>query len=87
MTRVLVYSHDPQGLGHTDRMLAVAGHLVGHLAAASVLLVTDAPAVDAAPVPDQVNFMRLPSAGRARGSESERAAPAEAEREPEALAA
>ena len=47
MTRVLVYSHDPHGLGHTRRMLAIAEHLVGHMPATSVLLVTDAPALDA----------------------------------------
>ena len=70
MTRVLVYSHDPQGLGHTSRMVAVAEHLVGHLPGAAILLVTDAPAVDAAPVPHEVDFMRLPSAARSRGSES-----------------
>lgn len=69
MTRVLVYSHDPHGLGHTRRMLGLAEHLVAHMPALSVLLVTDAPALDAAPVSQQVDFMRLPSALRARGSE------------------
>ena len=70
MTRVLVYSHDPHGLGHTRRMLAIAEHLVGHMPAISVLLVTDAPALDATPVSRQVDFMRLPSATRACAGES-----------------
>src|SRR5438309_9392334 len=72
MTRVLVYSHDPHGLGHTRRMLDIAEHLVGHLPGLSALVVTDAPALDAAPVPQQVDFMRLPSVLRLRGGESGR---------------
>ncbi|MDB5956228.1 glycosyltransferase [Ramlibacter sp.] len=75
MTRVLVYSHDPHGLGHTRRMLDVAEHLVGQMPGVAILLLTDAPALDTAPVPQQVDFMRLPSVLRLRGGESGRPTP------------
>ena len=74
MTRVLVYSHDPQGVGNTARMLAVAEHLVEHLPGVSLLLVTDAPALDATPVSPQVDFLRLPSSPRLRGGDFAEAA-------------
>ncbi len=70
MTRVLVYSHDLQGMDNTRRMLGMAEHLAGHLPGLSVLLVTDAQALDASPVAQEIDFMRLPSLQRLRAGES-----------------
>lgn len=67
--RVVLYSHDTQGLGHVRRNLGLAAAVVRSCPRAEVLLVTGAPEAGRLPLPPRTEVVTLPtlrknSAGR-----------------------
>lgn len=67
--RVVLYSHDTQGLGHVRRNLGLAAAIVRSCPRAEVLLVTGAPEAGRLPLPPRTEVVTLPtlrknSAGR-----------------------
>lgn len=58
----LLYSHDALGLGHVRRMMAIAGSALEGRSDLSALLLTCSPQVDALPLPDGLDYIKLPSA-------------------------
>jgi predicted glycosyltransferase len=61
LTRVALYSHDTQGLGHIRRNIAVAAALVAADPATDVLLLTGAPEATALPLPPRTEVLTLPA--------------------------
>lgn len=61
-TRWMLYSHDALGLGHVRRMLAIARAALANRPDLAALLVTCSPLVDALPMPDGIDYVKLPSA-------------------------
>jgi predicted glycosyltransferase len=64
MARILVYSHDTYGLGNIRRMLAIATHLAGAVADASVLVISGSPMLQGFRIAPQVDYIKLPSVMR-----------------------
>src|SRR5262249_37976000 len=58
----MLYSHDALGLGHVRRMLAIARVVLEGRADLSALLVTCSPQIDALPMPNGLDYVKLPSA-------------------------
>lgn len=58
----MLYSHDALGLGHVRRMLAIARAVLERRDDASTLLVTCSPQVDHLPIPQGLDYLKLPSA-------------------------
>ena len=63
--RALVYSHDARGLGHIRLTLPIAVSLAQRQPDLAVLLVTGAARVDLAPLPANLDVVKLPAVGRA----------------------
>lgn len=59
--RILIYSHDTFGLGHFRRCLKIARALNTLFPGASVLLLTGSPLAHRYPMPDGVDFVKLPA--------------------------
>lgn len=62
--RVLFYSHDGFGLGHLRITLAVAEAVGRHVPGAVRLLVTGSPSVSAFHLPESLDYVRIPGAGK-----------------------
>src|SRR5437867_8738519 len=59
--RVLMYSHDRRGLGHTSRTLAIASSVTSHIRDCAVLLLTDLSIIGRFKFPENVDYIRLPT--------------------------
>ena len=59
--RLLLYGHDTYGLGHLRRNLTLAAGLTRELPDLSILLVTGSPAAHHFPLPENVDYIKLPS--------------------------
>ena len=59
-TRLLLYSHDAVGLGHTRRSLTIANALVRQNGSASVLVASGCESLDLFAVDPRVDILRLP---------------------------
>ncbi|MFH1137385.1 MAG: glycosyltransferase [Pseudomonadota bacterium] len=55
---ILMYSHDTYGLGHIRRTMAIASHLRDEYT--NILILTGSPIVGSFPLPDQIDFVRIP---------------------------
>ena len=62
--RILIYSHDGLGLGHTSRALAIASHISQHIENCSILLLTDLSIVGKLRLPPNVDYVHLPGVVR-----------------------
>lgn len=60
--RWLLYSYDAMGLGHVRRSLAVAKAVLRESKDIGALLLTCSPLVDALPIPQGLDYIKLPSA-------------------------
>jgi PAS domain S-box-containing protein len=63
--RMVIYSHDTFGLGHLRRSLNLAAALTAANTDLSVLLVTGSTAVHRYPMPDRVDYVKLPAVRKA----------------------
>src|SRR5688572_9871669 len=59
--RILLYSHDTFGLGHIRRTLSIAWGLAAALPRASLLCLTGSPRAHAFPMPDCMDYLKLPA--------------------------
>jgi len=59
--RILLYSHDTFGLGHIRRTLSIAWGLAGAFPRASLLCLTGSPRAHAFPMPDCMDYLKLPA--------------------------
>lgn len=66
-TRIALYSHDAQGLGHVRRNLAVAGALAGIRPAPDILLLTGAPEASALSRSPGCDIVGLPGMAKDEG--------------------
>jgi len=55
---ILMYSHDTYGLGHIRRTMAIASHLRD--SHTNILILTGSTIVGRFPLPDQIDFVRIP---------------------------
>ena len=55
---ILMYSHDTYGLGHIRRTMAIASFLANP--STNILILTGSPIVGRFPLPDQIDFVRIP---------------------------
>ncbi len=55
---ILMYSHDTYGLGHIRRTMAIASHL--RAVDINILILTGSTIVGRFPMPDQIDFVRIP---------------------------
>ncbi len=62
MKRILIYSHDTFGLGNLRRMSAIARHLAD--AGLSVLMLSGSPLLQAIPLNERIDYVKLPSLAR-----------------------
>ncbi len=60
--RVLLYSHDTFGLGHTQRTISIAEAILEHEPSAKVLYVTGSPVIQNLKPPHGMDYVKLPSA-------------------------
>ncbi len=58
--RILMYSHDTLGMGHTWRTITIASHLAKNIANASILVLTDLPIIGRLRLPANVDYVHLP---------------------------
>lgn len=58
--KILMYSHDCSGLGHTSRTLSIAAHLAKEIEDCSIMLVTDLSITGHLNFPQNVDFIHLP---------------------------
>lgn len=59
--RILLYGHDTFGLGHLRRNLALATRLTQTFPNVSVLLLTGSSSVQSFPMPERVDYLKLPT--------------------------
>lgn len=75
---ILLYAQDRKGLGHINRTLTIARHLLAADATAIALIVTKSPVPSLFSVPERCDFIKLPvrltPAGLARTEQDEEAA-------------
>src|SRR5690349_14868011 len=57
---ILLYAQDRKGLGHINRTLTIARHLLAADAAAIALIVTKSPVPAIFSVPERCDFIKLP---------------------------
>ncbi|MEZ5977248.1 MAG: glycosyltransferase [Planctomycetota bacterium] len=62
--RILLYSHDSQGLGHLRRSLTLASRLVETLGDVNAVVATGSPCATHFQVPRGVDLVKLPSVGK-----------------------
>ena len=73
--RILLYSHDTFGLGHIRRTLSIAWGLASAIPRASLLCLTGSPRAHAFPMPDCMDYLKLPAVTKdAKGQYVSRAA-------------
>src|SRR5439155_13437723 len=60
--RWMLYSYDALGLGHVRRLLGIVRAVLSKRSDLTVLLATCSPQIDALPVPDGLDYVKLPSA-------------------------
>ncbi len=60
--RILLYSHDTYGLGHTQRTISIAGAILERKPGAKVLYVTGSPMIQNLKLPYGMDYVKLPSA-------------------------
>lgn len=60
--RILLYSHDTYGLGHTQRTISIAGAILERKPGARVLYVTGSPMIQNLKLPHGMDYVKLPSA-------------------------
>ncbi|MGH7731153.1 MAG: glycosyltransferase family protein [Candidatus Eiseniibacteriota bacterium] len=58
----MLYCHDALGLGHVRRSLAIAGSALAARSDLAALLVTCSPLIDSLPIPQGLDYVKLPSA-------------------------
>jgi len=59
--RVAIYCQDSLGLGHLRRNITIAGDLLRKLPSSAVLLFADSPVAPFFPLPDGMDYVKLPS--------------------------
>lgn len=60
--RVMLYSHDTFGLGHTERTVSIAGAILERYPDTNVLYVTGSPMIQNLKLPRGMDYVKLPSA-------------------------
>jgi len=65
--RILMYSHDDSGLGHTLRTLTIATHIAEKLENCSILLLTDLSIIGRFKFPQNVDYVHLPGLAHKAG--------------------
>lgn len=58
--KILMYSHDCNGLGHTSRTLSIAAYLAAELEQTAIMLMTDLSIIGRFAFPKHVDFIHLP---------------------------
>jgi predicted glycosyltransferase len=58
---IMLYSHDGFGLGHLKRTVRIAQQLRERLSGASILIVTSSPAAGRPLIPEDIDYIKLPS--------------------------
>jgi predicted glycosyltransferase len=64
MKKLLVYSHDTYGIGNIRRMLAICRHLLEEIPDLSILLITGSPVIHRLPLPETLDYIKLPGLNR-----------------------
>jgi predicted glycosyltransferase len=64
MKRLLVYSHDTYGIGNIRRMLAICRYLLEVIPDLSILLITGSRIIHRLPLPEALDYIKLPGLTR-----------------------